>query len=59
MFVIYPLYHIHTSYDKLDDVQKSNILCILAIDGTRNGITEIPGFNSNELKNMLDSLSTH
>ncbi len=30
--------------DKLDDVQKHNILCILDIDGTRNGITEIPGF---------------
>ncbi len=45
--------------DKLDDVQKHNILSILDIDGTRNGIIEIPGFNSNELKSMLDSLSTN
>ncbi len=45
--------------DKLDDVQKHNILCILDIDGTKNGITEIPGFNSNELKSMLDSVSTN
>ncbi len=45
--------------DKLDDVQKHNILCILDIDGTRNGIIEIPGFNSNELKSMLDSVSTN
>ncbi len=44
--------------DKLDDVQNNNILCILDIDRTRNGITEIPGFNSNELKSMLDSAST-
>ncbi len=29
--------------DKLDDVQKHNILCILDIDGTRNRIIEIPG----------------
>ncbi len=42
--------------DKLDNVQKHNILCI---DGTRNGINEIPGFNSNELKRMLDSVSTN
>ncbi len=41
--------------DKLDDVQKHNILCILDIDGTRNGIIEIPGFNSN----ILDSVSTN
>ncbi len=45
--------------DKLDDVQKLNILCILDIDGPRNGIIEIPGFNSNELKRMLDSVSTN
>ncbi len=45
--------------DKLDDVQKHNILCILNIDGTRNGTIEIPGFNSNELKSMLDSVSTN
>ncbi len=45
--------------DKLDDVQKHNILCILDIDGTRNGIIEIPSFNSNELKSMLDSVSTN
>ncbi len=48
--------------DKLDDVQKHNVLCILDIDETRNGITEIPGFKSNELciyKSMLDSVSTN
>ncbi len=45
--------------DKLDDAQKHNILCILDIDGTKNAITAIPGFNSNELKIMLDSLSTN
>ncbi len=45
--------------DKLYDVQKHNILCILNIHGTRNGITEIPGFNSNELKSMCDSVSTN
>ncbi len=45
--------------DKLGDVQKHNILCILDIDGTRNGIIEIHGFNSNDLKNMLDSVSTN
>ncbi len=44
--------------DKLDDVQKHNI-CILDIDGTRNGKIEIPGFNSNELKSMPDSVSTN
>ncbi len=32
---------------------------IIDIDGTRNGITEIPGFNSNELKSMLDYVSTN
>ncbi len=45
--------------DKLDGVQKHNILCILDIDVTRNGIIEIPGFKSNELKSMLDSVSTN
>ncbi len=45
--------------DKLDDVQKHNILCILDIDRTRNGIIEIPHYNSNELKSMLDSVSTN
>ncbi len=45
--------------DKFDDVQKHNILCILDIDGARNGIIEIPGFNSKELKSMLDSVSTN
>ncbi len=46
--------------DKLDDVQQHNILCILDIDRTRNGlITEIPGFNSNKLKSMLNSVSTN
>ncbi len=45
--------------DKLDDVQKHNILCILDIDGMRNGIIDIPGFNNNELKCMLDSVSTN
>ncbi len=45
--------------DKLDNVQKHHILCILFIDGTRNGITEIPDFNSNELKSMLDSVSSN
>ncbi len=45
--------------DKLDDVQKHNILSILDIDVTRNGIIEILGFNSNELKGMLDSVSTN
>ncbi len=39
--------------DKFHDVQKHNILCILDIDGTRNGLIEIPGFNSNELKSMI------
>ncbi len=45
--------------DKLDDVQKHNILCILDIYRTRNGIIEIPHYNSNELKSMLDSVSTN
>ncbi len=45
--------------DKLDDVQKHNIICILDIDRTRNRKNEIPGFNSNELKSMLDSVSTN
>ncbi len=45
--------------DKLDDVQKHNILYILDIDATKNGIIEIPGFNSNELKRILDSISTN
>ncbi len=45
--------------DKLDDVQKHNILCILDIDGTRNGIIKIPGLNSYELKSMPDSVSTN
>ncbi len=31
----------------------------IRLEGTRNGITEIPGFNSNELKSMLDSVSTN
>ncbi len=45
--------------DKLDDVQKHNILCILDIDRTRNGIIEILVFNRNELKSMIDSVSTN
>ncbi len=45
--------------DKLDDVQKHIILCILDIDATRNGIIEIPGININELKHILDSVSTN
>ncbi len=45
--------------DKWDDVQKHNILFILYFNGTRNGIIEIPGFNSNELKSMLDYVSTN
>ncbi len=45
--------------DKLDDVQNYNILCILDIDGTRNRLTEIAGFNSYELKSILDSASTN
>ncbi len=45
--------------DKLIDVEKHNILCILDIDGIRNGIIQIPGFNSNELKSVLDSVFTN
>ncbi len=45
--------------DKLDDVQKHNKLCILNIHGTRQGIIEIPGFNGNGLKSMIDCVSTN
>ncbi len=41
--------------DKLDDVQMHNILSILNIDG----INDIPGFNSNELKSMINCVSTN
>ncbi len=53
------MYTISNLADKVDDVQKHNILCILDINVTRNRIKEISGFNSNKLQSMLDSVSTN
>ncbi len=43
--------------DKFGDVQKHNILCILDTHGTRNGITEIPGYFFFITKNDLVQIS--